>query len=72
VSDLKAQPNHEMLIKIVRGMTEEQRLSKAFELSDMTRALFEQGLRERFSNLSEREFKDLLFQRLELCHNRNW
>lgn len=72
MSDLKEQPNHEMLIKIVRSMTEEQRLLKSFELSDMTRALFEQGLRESFPDLSEQDFKKLLFQRLELCHNRNW
>jgi len=70
--DPKEQPNHERFLKVVRAMTEEQRLLKAFELSDTTRALFKQGLRERFPDLDEAAFKKLYFERLELCHNRNW
>ena len=34
-------------------------------------ALFKQGLRERFPDLSEEEFHRLYLKRLALCHNRN-
>jgi hypothetical protein len=34
---LKAQPNRRIYIETLRRMTPEQRLAKAFELSDMTR-----------------------------------
>ena len=70
--DIKEKQNHERFLKVVRAMTEEQRLLKSFELSDLTRTLFKQGLRERFPDLSEADFKKLYFERLELCHNRNW
>ncbi len=70
--DAKENPNPERFLKIVRGMTEEQRLKKEFELSDVTRELSKQGLRERFPDLNDTEFKNLYFERLELCHTRNW
>ena len=70
--DIKENPNHDQFIRIVRAMTEEQRLKKAFELSDLTRELFKQSLRERFPDLNDVDFKKLYFERLELCHNRNW
>jgi hypothetical protein len=53
-------------------MTPEQRLLKAFELSDFCKALFIEGLRKRFPELSAEEFHKLLLRRLEKCHNRNW
>jgi len=49
--DIKEKQNHERFLKVVRAMTEEQRLLKSFELSDLTRTLFKQGLRERFPDL---------------------
>lgn len=45
---LKERPNHAAYLEVLRRMTPEQRLTKAFELSEATRALFRQGLRERF------------------------
>ncbi len=70
--DPKPQPNHGRYIEVLRQMTPEQRLRKAFELSTMTRALFIQGLRKRFADLSEAEFHRLLLDRLEKCHNQNY
>ena len=70
--DPKPQPNHGRYIEVLRQMTPEQRLRKAFELSTMTRALFIQGLRKRFPDLSEAEFHRLLLDRLEKCHNQNY
>jgi hypothetical protein len=70
--DPKPRPNHRVYIAALRRLTPEQRLRKAFELSAFVRALFEQGLRKRFPDLPEAEFRKLLLERLELCHNRNY
>jgi hypothetical protein len=68
----KPRPNHDRYVQILRAMTPEQRLLKAFELSALAKSLFITGLRKRFPNLSENEFHEVLLQRLELCHNRNY
>ena len=70
--DIKPRPNHQRYIEILRSMTPEQRLQKAFEMSDFVKALFKQGLRERFPDLSEAEFHQLYLDRLEKCHNSNY
>ncbi len=59
-------------IEILRRMTPEQRLAKAFELTEFTRALFRQGLRSRYPDMPDDEFEKLYRARLDLCHNRNW
>ncbi|MGH7566797.1 MAG: hypothetical protein ACREK2_08200 [Gemmatimonadota bacterium] len=51
-------------------MTPEQRLRKAFELSEMGRELFRQGLRQRHPDLALEDFKALLRKRLILCQER--
>jgi hypothetical protein len=53
-------------------MTPEQRLAKAFELSEMTKQLFRQGLRERFPDLDDEAFHRLFLDRLAKCHNQNY
>jgi hypothetical protein len=63
---------HRQRLRILRAMTPEDRLTQALELSDLVRALFEEGLRRRFPNLSEKELRSLLLRRLDLCHNRNY
>jgi hypothetical protein len=70
--DPKERPNHRLYIQILRRMTPAQRLRKAFELSEFAKQLFIHGLRKRFSDLPEAEFKKLLLERLEKCHNQNW
>ncbi len=72
ISGHKARPNHRAYLEVLRRMTPEQRLLKAFELSDMTRNLFRQGLRERFPDLPEEQLHALYLERLALCHNRNY
>jgi hypothetical protein len=64
--------DHEAYILVLRNLTPEQRLQKAFELTEMVRQLFKQGLRKRFPDLSDEELHQLYLKRLELCHNRNW
>lgn len=70
--DLKNRKDHREYIRILRQMSPEQRLMKAFELSDFTKQLFEQGLRKRFPDLDEKEFRKLFLERLSKCHNRNY
>jgi hypothetical protein len=72
VMDPKPRPNHRRYIEILRSMTPEQRLLKAFDLSESSKALFIAGLRQRFPDASEEEFRRILFERLGLCHNRNY
>ncbi len=63
---------YRVYIQALRNMTPEQRLARAFELTEMVRALFRQGLRSRFPDLPEDDFEKLYLKRLDLCHNRNW
>ena len=70
--DPKPRPNHQAYIETLRKMTPEQRLLKAFELTEFARQLFWQGLRRRFPDLSEEELKRIYLQRLDKCHNRNY
>ncbi len=70
--DPKERPNHARYIRILRRMTPEQRLLKAFELSEFSKALFVEGLRKRHPELSEEAFHKLLLERLAKCHNQNY
>jgi hypothetical protein len=70
--DPKPRSKHREYIRILRRMTPEERLAKAFDLSEFSMQLFIHGLRKRFPDASEEEFAAILRGRLEKCHNRNW
>ena len=70
--DIKPRPNHRLYLDILRRMSPEARLMKAFELSSFSNALFLHGLRKRFPDLSEQDFRKLYLERLNKCHNRNY
>jgi hypothetical protein len=70
--DIKPQPNRKMYIEALRKMTPEQRVSIAFELTRMSRALFRAGLKQAFPKLPENEIESLYRKRLDKFHNRNW
>jgi len=72
MTDIKKRPNHKIYIEVLRRMSPEERLLKAFELSEFAKQLFVHGLRKRFPNLPDEEFKKLLLERLDKCHNRNY
>jgi hypothetical protein len=57
---MKPRPNHARYLEILRGMTPEQRLRKAFELGEMGNALFRQGLKRRHPDLVPEEFEAVL------------
>lgn len=68
----KKRPNHKIYIQVLRGMSAENRLLKAFELSEFANQLFIQGLHSRYPNLPEEEFKRIFLERIDKCHNRNY
>ncbi len=70
--DPKPRPQHEAYLQILRGMQPQERLRKAFELSDFSKSLFKQGLRLRFPALGDVEFHRLYLERLGKCHNSNY
>ncbi len=70
--NIKQRPNHNIYISVLRRMSPEQRLLKAFELSEFANQLFTCGLRRRHPNLPDEEFKMMLMERLDKCHNSNY
>jgi len=62
----------EVYLSTLRKLTPEQKLKKACDLSDFTKKLFISGLRKRFPDLSEPEFKQELVRRLMKCSNSNF
>jgi hypothetical protein len=68
----KKRPNHQRYIQVLKTLTPEERLLKAFELSAFAKTLFIEGLRKRFPNVTPEEFRRILLTRLEKCHNRNY
>ena len=53
--DPKSRPNHQLYLAALRRLTPEQRLLKAFELTELSRELFRAGLRQRFPEADEAE-----------------
>ncbi|MEK6738933.1 MAG: hypothetical protein AABY74_09735 [Planctomycetota bacterium] len=70
--NIKERPNHKLYIQTLRRMSPEQRLLKAFELSQFSRDLFLHGLRKRFPELPDEKIKKIYLERLDKCHNRNY
>ena len=68
----KPRPNRQQYLEALNRIGPERRLLKAFELSEMCKALFMQGLSRRFPDLSEEQRKRIYLQRLAKCHNRNY
>ena len=70
--DPKPRPNDEAYLRVLRAMSPQQRLQKAFEMSAFTKMLFKEGLRRRFPDLSESSRHQLYLERLAKCHNSNY
>jgi hypothetical protein len=69
--DPKPRPNNAVYVQTLRRMTPEQRLAKAFELTEMARELLWSGLRQRFPEKSESDLRKSYLRRLEKSYNRN-
>jgi hypothetical protein len=81
MTDPKPRPNQGQYREILRRMTDEEKLLKTFELSEMGRQLFKDGLRARFPEKSEEEILKLYIEwqmerseeKLRIWENRkNW
>jgi len=59
---------HREYIKILKRMTPQARLRKAFELSDLTKSLFITGLKMRYPDYSEKDILDLYIEKIHKCH----
>ena len=67
----KERVDHETCIQVLRQMSPEKRLMRAFELSEFARDILYHGLRKRFTDLPEEKPKELFLKRLDKCHDRN-
>jgi hypothetical protein len=67
--DPKPRPNQQVYLEALRRLTPEQRLLKAFELTDLSRELFRAGLRRRFPEAGEDELQRIYVERLLSCRN---
>jgi hypothetical protein len=68
--DPKPRPNREIYLQTLRRLTPEQRLLKAFELTELSRELLRAGIRQRYPQAGEAEVQRIYLDRLERCHNR--
>jgi hypothetical protein len=58
-------------LEVLNRMTPTQRLMKAFELSEMTRQLFKEGLRQRFPDKTATELHAIYLERMCRFHSNN-
>ena len=62
--DPKPRPNHQLYLEALRRLTPEQRLLKAFELTELSRELFRAGLKRRFPLADEADLQRMYLERL--------
>lgn len=70
--DPKPRPNRDRYYDTLRRMTGEERVLKAFELSEMARRATLDGLRSRHPDADEAAIHRLYLDLLSRCHNRNY
>jgi hypothetical protein len=70
--DPKPKPNHQAYLQILRSMTLDQKLAKVFELSELGKALFRDGVRLRYPDATPEELHQIYLNGLAKCHNRNY
>ena len=69
---IKPDHNRKLYVETLRAMTPEQRLAKAFELTEMTRELLKVGLAQRYPSASAEELHQRYLERLERCRSRTY
>lgn len=69
--DPKPHPNHAGYIRALQAMTPDERVRKAFELSDFVKATLRSGIHEQFPLATDDERQRIFLARLDRCHNRN-
>lgn len=71
VMESKSMPNRQRYMEALRRMSPEQRLAKAFELSEMSNDAARAGIEQMYPQATDRERHALLIERLERCRSRN-
>ena len=71
VIESKSMPNRQRYMEALRRMSPEQRLAKAFELSEMSNDAARAGIAQMYPQATDRERHTLLIERLERCRSRN-
>jgi len=69
---MSSKKEHEAYLQALKNLGPEKRLLKAFELSELTKELFKQGLKKRYPSLSDEEFRKLYLKEIDKCHNLNY
>jgi hypothetical protein len=67
---MKERPNHRIYVQVLRKMGPENRLKKAFELSEFARALAKRGLANLHPNLPPSELNRLYLDRMKKARER--
>ena len=57
---------------ILKKMPYEEKALKMFELSEYSKKLLWYGMKNKFPELQETEFKKKYIERIMKCHNRNY
>ncbi len=68
---LKPAPNRSLYMEALRRMTPEQRLAKAFELTEMSREALRAGIEQRWPDATQQRRQEMYLERLERCRSRN-
>ena len=68
--DPEPRPNHQLYLEALRRLTPEQRLLKAFELTELSHELLRAGIRKRFPGAGEDEVRRIYLERLVRCQSR--
>jgi len=70
--DPKPRPNHAMYLEALHRLTPEQRLLKAFELTEQSHELLRAGIRARFPDADAGERQRIYLGQLERCLSRRF
>ncbi len=68
--DPKPRPNHAIYLEALHRMTPEQRLLKAFALTEQSHELLRAGIRHRFPEADAGEQQRIYLEQLERCRSR--
>ena len=69
---MKAHPNKQRYLAILRSMSPQEKLEKSFELTELANAAFKAGLKNRYPQLSEYELEQLYLEKRKECHNQSY
>lgn len=70
--EVKRDPGERIYIDVLKRMTPEGRLLKAFDLYEFATHCFLHGLSKRFPDATDDEIRKIYLERIDKCHNRNY